>query len=391
MNHWKEVFIEQVYKINKIKNVKKIFISIIINNDNDLEYIKNNIIQDKYEIINISYNFTDYEFITLKFIQNLSQTEKFYCFYIHTKGVSINEKDERITSHYTLVSLLESINSWRRYMEYFLVNKADYIITQLNDYDAIGVSLRLDPEKHFSGNFWWSKSEYIKKLRKIEDVEYLKWRWNAEFWIGDKNMGNLLSLCDIHVGWGKIINTNEYMEIMGLQELYETENSLYPTDKGSDHSYLEIYTELFTPFKDRKINLIEIGFQYGGGLRLFEDWFTQANIIGYDIVDSNINTKYIIKRAKKIIKNCMEFTLEEFRDFPPHIIIDDASHILAEQIKMVEICYPQLQEGGLLIIEDIQDIVNSKSKFDALNIPYKLIDLRLNKQRYDDVLLVYKK
>ncbi len=127
----------------------------------------------------------------------------------------------------------------------------------------------------------------------------------------------------------------------------------------------------------------------GGSERLFSDWFTQANIIGYDVTEQYITVP--MGRTQKIIKDCKLFTLEEFKDFPPHIIIDDGSHLIEDQLKVVEVCYPQLQPGGYLIIEDIQDISHNKSKFDALGIPYKLYDLRLNKNRYDDILLVFKK
>ncbi len=177
---------------------------------------------------------------------------------------------------------------------------------------------------------------------------------------------------------------------MTLQELWRSKGyGYYPTDKGLQHSYLDVYSELFAPFKDEKINLIEIGIYLGGSVRLFSDWFTQANIIGYDVTEEFIRVP--LGRTKKILKDCKLFTLDEFKDFPPHIIIDDASHLIEDQLKMIEICYPQLQEGGLLIIEDIEDIMNQKSKFDALGIPYKLYDLRLKKMRWDDVLLVYKK
>ena len=174
-----------------------------------------------------------------------------------------------------------------------------------------------------------------------------------------------------------------------LQELWESKGfNYYPTDKGLQHSYLETYSELFEEFRDEKINIVEIGIYLGGSIRLFEDWFTQATIKGYDVTFDYIRVPF---KSEKILKNCREFTLEEFKDFPPHIIIDDASHIVEDQLKMVEICYPQLQEGGLLIIEDIYDISKDKHKFDELGFPYQIIDLRLRKNRQDDVLLVYKK
>jgi len=177
---------------------------------------------------------------------------------------------------------------------------------------------------------------------------------------------------------------------MNLQELWQSKGfHYYPTDKGKEHSYLEVYSELFQKFKDEEINIIEIGIYLGGSMRLFSDWFSKANIRGYDVTDEFIRVP--LGRGKKIIKNCREFTIDEFKDFSPHIIIDDASHLVEDQIKMVEICYPQLEKGGYLIIEDVQEIQYNKIKFDQLGIPYKLYDLRLNKGRYDDILIVYKK
>lgn len=176
---------------------------------------------------------------------------------------------------------------------------------------------------------------------------------------------------------------------MTLQELWRSKGyHYYPTDKGKEHSYLDVYTELFLPFKDQKINLIEIGIYLGGSMRLFEEWFTQANIVGYDVTFEFIQVPF---KSKKILKSCLDFTPDEFKDNPPHIIIDDASHVLEHQLKMVEICYPQLQPGGMLIIEDVDKIQDTKWRFDALGIPYKLYDRRLVKGRWDDVFLLYKK
>ena len=37
-------------------------------------------------------------------------------------------------------------------------------IKLLEKYDAVGCSLTKLPTLHFSGNFWWSKSEHLNKL-----------------------------------------------------------------------------------------------------------------------------------------------------------------------------------------------------------------------------------
>ena len=165
---------------------------------------------------------------------------------------------------------------------------------------------------------------------------------------------------------------------MNLQELWESKGyNYYPTDKGLQHSYLETYSELFEEFKDEPINIIEIGIYLGGSMRLFEEGFTKATLRGYDKTFDNIRVPF---KSEKILKDMRDFAPDEFKNFPPHIIIDDASHLIEDQLRTVEVCYPQLQEGGLLIIEDIYDIANDKAKFDSLGIPYKLVDLRLQKK-----------
>jgi hypothetical protein len=60
----------------------------------------------------------------------------------------------------------------------------------LNDYDynTVGVDLVYNPALHYSGNFWWAKSNYIKTLSRPEDIPIiLSKRHNAEFWVCNGN------------------------------------------------------------------------------------------------------------------------------------------------------------------------------------------------------------
>ena len=56
-------------------------------------------------------------------------------------------------------------------MEYFLFNKSNDAINKLKTNDAVGVAFEKIPTNHFSGNFWWSKSEYIKTLINVGKKE----------------------------------------------------------------------------------------------------------------------------------------------------------------------------------------------------------------------------
>ena len=55
--------------------------------------------------------------------------------------------------------------------------------------DAVGCSLSLFPKKHFSGNFWWSKSEHKNKLLNVNDG-YL----SPKMYICSLEEGNYVSL-----------------------------------------------------------------------------------------------------------------------------------------------------------------------------------------------------
>ena len=89
--------------------------------------------------------------------------------YIHTKGVTNDN---------------ECISDWRNYMFHFCCKKYKDRISNLIDSDTCGVDLREEPKLHYSGNFWWSRTNYIRTLCKPEDtISPLTPRHRAEFWI----------------------------------------------------------------------------------------------------------------------------------------------------------------------------------------------------------------
>ena len=76
-------------------------------------------------------------------------------------------------------------------------------------------------------------------------------------------------------------------------------------------------------------------------------------------------------------------------------LIDDGPHSLISQEKFVELYSPLLNENGILIIEDVQDISwleNLKNKTpEHLQKYIKTYDLRKNKGRYDDIVFTIDK
>lgn len=127
-------------------------------------------------------NFTHGEFFTLgklkEFCISISEYGiKIPVGYVHTKGV-VNGFDN------------PCISDWRNYMAYFILEKMNDCITAVqNEYDAAGVDWVNEPNIHFSGNFWWSNSDYIKNLPEINPPNFTikncpTSRHLAEFWIG---------------------------------------------------------------------------------------------------------------------------------------------------------------------------------------------------------------
>ncbi|MBE3087480.1 MAG: hypothetical protein IMZ64_14835 [Bacteroidetes bacterium] len=166
------------------------------------------------------------------------------------------------------------------------------------------------------------------------------------------------------------------------------------SDKGTLHGYLPIYDELFAPYRMKKINFFEVGFWRGASMKLMELYFPEA-IIKY--VDSDksqtLNMQFQFDDPRTILeyKDSRTLTVEYFADFSPDIAIDDGSHYVDDQIHFIQTVLPVVKPGGLLIIEDIQNIDASFVQFNHLKLPYDLIDLRAFTGRYDDVLLIFRK
>jgi hypothetical protein len=176
-----------------------------------------------------------------------------------------------------------------------------------------------------------------------------------------------------------------------LKEIYQN----YKTpegdgDKGTAHSYLEIYEQIFNSRREN-ISLLEIGVSKGYSLMLWKDFFINSKIIGLDINLSSLIFKpdgfevYETDATDKIkLDNILK---DEKFDF----IIDDGSHLLEHQIASFNILFPRLKEQGIYFIEDIVNIDETKFVVSNLNPNLKIYDLRNEKGRSDDVLAIITK
>lgn len=167
------------------------------------------------------------------------------------------------------------------------------------------------------------------------------------------------------------------------------------TDKGGypgEHDYINgFYNKEFKKYQNKEINLLEIGVYHGASLALWSLYFPNANIVGLDISDQ-VEEKYQhLDRVKIGICDAyspdIAATLGNF-----DIVIDDGPHTLPTLQKCIELYLPKLNKGGVMVLEDVQDIswIDELSPLVPEGYKTQLVDLRYNndRYRYDDILYV---
>ena len=163
--------LDKLINIIKESNLISYLDIIVINNIGDK--IVNNYNSDKIYIINYSDDISLFEIPTINLIYAFScNHDNVKLLYLHTKGISYND-----------TYIKQNIIDWTDMMLYFLVKEYENCIYLLNLYETIGCNYSKEPKYHFSGNFWWANTNYIKTLYKIKSGI----RHDAEWWILSNN------------------------------------------------------------------------------------------------------------------------------------------------------------------------------------------------------------
>lgn len=218
VNDYKGIVREQLTRLNDsglLFKTNTLTIS-IIGNDNDAEYVKAILSSFKYQPYKIyTCKVNCYEAIILDKIKEDSvYNGDFYCYYIHTKGVSITKENHIFYHGLPFETVKNASNAWRKAMEFIVIDNHDVCIKQIEEgYDAVGMNLCTQPKTHFSGNFWWSKSEYIRSLLPINPSN--NDRYLCEFWIGSGKTPKMKSLSQNKSGYRDIDET--YIEKFKLE------------------------------------------------------------------------------------------------------------------------------------------------------------------------------
>ncbi len=139
-----------------------------------------------------------------------------------------------------------------------------------------------------------------------------------------------------------------------LFQLYE-EHTHYVSDKWT--LYLTEYEKHLSHFRDKSVNLLEIGIQNGGSLEIWAKYFNNASLIlGCDINPEVSSLSFEDPRIKVVIGDATDFETQkkiadQCSDFD--IIIDDGSHHSSDIVQVFNLYFPLMKNGGLFIVEDL--------------------------------------
>ena len=173
------------------------------------------------------------------------------------------------------------------------------------------------------------------------------------------------------------------------------------TDKNTEHSYIPVYERLLEPYRDKEIKILEIGVAFGGSALLWHEYLPLSKLYLVDNIDS------IHPDIKKQLdpNRCTIYKMDAYTNYAVNtirnssklfnIIIDDGPHTIQSQVLFIKKYFDLLKDGGIMIIEDIQNYSDIKLLENQVPIEYRnsidIFDLRKIKNRYDDILFVIRK
>lgn len=177
-----------------------------------------------------------------------------------------------------------------------------------------------------------------------------------------------------------------------MKKWQTNESNVGHGDKNTIHTYGSIYEALLEKYR-KNCTFLEIGIASGRSLEVWHEYFIDSKIYGLEIDDSNIknylnDSRFLLNINDATNPEC----LKNYENIKFDVIIDDGSHLVDDQIKTYNLFKNYLKKDALYIIEDVDLIENYHDMYKNLdaNKDITIIDLRLNKYRYDDVLIIIK-
>lgn len=152
--------------IELLKDLSKTYVNITIHE------ISTNISEE--EVVNVYANNSSgfvTETPTIYRIWKDSQNDDFNALYFHGKGASAFPRSFKTGDTLTF----KNYYYWRKFLEWGVLEKWKDCVNALDIGNQVaGCNYNYDPFPHFSGNFWWARSDYIRTLDDISNSTWWK-------------------------------------------------------------------------------------------------------------------------------------------------------------------------------------------------------------------------
>ena len=367
INNWQDIMEEQMKLIidsGLYDNLRTCSIHLCYHGD-DEQVTKMMDLITKYDEENkiichyIENNF--YEYPTLQRLHEFANESDSYILYLHLKGVWSSTDTSKNK---------EAIRSWRKCLEYFNIEKWSDCINKLNEgYEVVGALYNYnEKEPLFSGNIWWTTSEYVKKLKYPEYDEsknpYLgkpendgTWcRVECEKWINTipNNFHNFYVPKDY--GFYYIpIDEKDYRK--ELTELLKKYRMFFIQDDCGGVNRLFGLKDLIEENVNKNDVICEIGCFEGVSSELFSMYCKELYCVDYWDIKEDVNIPIAEERFDKMIqkhknikkiKKLSEVAVNDFQDEYFDLVYIDACHEYEEVKKDILNWTPKIKKGGIL-------------------------------------------
>tara|TARA_B100000963_G_scaffold85414_1_gene73021 strand:- start:996 stop:1739 length:744 start_codon:yes stop_codon:yes gene_type:complete len=163
----------------------------------------------------------------------------------------------------------------------------------------------------------------------------------------------------------KVSVDTDQISLKSLDELFHYYGSdkaeIFKKTNEQGHGFSSFYKKKLERFKNKKINILEIGSYAGSSAAAFVKYLPNAQVFCFDINISNFKYKskniHVFgvdinneKKIKKILNKI--FTDYKFEKFD--LIIDDGSHNLKDILISLKLFFKVLQKNSLYVIEDFK-------------------------------------
>jgi glycosyltransferase involved in cell wall biosynthesis len=131
------------------------------------------------------------------------------------------------------------------------------------------------------------------------------------------------------------------------------------TTSGHRHPYTPVYDTLFSSLRTQSINIAEIGIEKNDSINIWRKYFPNADIYGFEYneqylqeaINQNLSNVYYEKIDVTNPNNIRETFQIINKKYD--ILIDDSTHFFEDQIRVIQNSIEYLNEGGILVVEDI--------------------------------------